>query len=184
MSAYFDVIQTFYVNSDAVNKATEIMLTSLDLFFKSKPSLTTNISGSAKPGVSVWICEVASGTSSPNAELVLVNSVVAIPYDSINTSQNAMTATTVGFTDPVILSSGKYYGIVVKYNDPSFTMWINKQGDGLISSSGETNNASLGAQSTNIGNYSPEQGIKEYDSQKVHDIFEKMVASVKFAGAH
>lgn len=37
---------------------------------------------------------------------------------------------------------------------------------------------------TNIGNYSPEQGIKEYDSQKVHDIFEKMVASVKFAGAH
>ena len=59
MSAYFDVIQTFYVNSDAVNNATEIMLTSLDLFFRTKPSLTANISGSSKPGVSVWICEVA-----------------------------------------------------------------------------------------------------------------------------
>jgi hypothetical protein len=153
MSAYFDVIQTFYVNPDAVNKATEIMLTSLDLFFRSKPSLSTNISGSSSPGVSVWICEVASNTSSPNAELVLKNSIVTVPYDGINTSQNAMTATTVAFSDSVILQSGKYYGIVVKYSDPSFTMWINKQGDGLISSSGETHNASLGAQATDIGNY-------------------------------
>lgn len=153
MSAYFDVIQTFYVNPDAVNKATEIMLTSLDLFFRSKPSVSNNVSGSRKPGISVWICEVASNTSSPNAELVLNNSITAVPYDSINTSQNATTATTVAFIDPVLLTSGKYYGIVVKYGDPSFTMWIDKQGDGLISTTGQTRDASLGAQSTNIGNY-------------------------------
>lgn len=37
---------------------------------------------------------------------------------------------------------------------------------------------------TNIGNYSPDQGIKEYDAKKVHDIFEGIVSSVKLSGTH
>ena len=54
----FDYIQTFYVNPDTVANVAEIMLTSVDLFFKAKPSENANISGTSKPGINVWICEV------------------------------------------------------------------------------------------------------------------------------
>ena len=37
--AGFNYIQTFYVNPDAVANAPEVMLTSIDVYFKSKPQL-------------------------------------------------------------------------------------------------------------------------------------------------
>ena len=156
----FDYIQTFYVNPDTVANATEIMLTSVDLFFKSKPAENANISGTTKPGINVWICEVENGDPSPNVSIV--NSIKAIDYDSVNISNDAQTPTVVGFSNPVLIKTGKYYGIVVKYNDPAYDIWTNVQGDTLISSGGATNTASPGSQSrfdgflyksTNSGSY-------------------------------
>lgn len=141
----FDYIQTFYVNPDAVANASEIMLTSVDLFFKAKPIENANVSGTFKPGINVWICEVENGDPNPN--IALINSVRALDYDSINISNDAQTPTVVGFVNPVLLKSGRYYGIVVKYNDPSYDIWTNVQGDRLIGSGGVTNNASPGSQS-------------------------------------
>lgn len=141
----FDYIQTFYVNPDTVANAAEIMLTSVDLFFKAKPAENANVSGSSKPGINAWICEVENGDPNPN--LALVNSVKAIDYDSVNISNDAQTPTVVGFTNPVFIKTGRYYGIVVKYNDPSYDIWTNVQGDRLIGSGGVTNTASPGSQS-------------------------------------
>jgi hypothetical protein len=141
----FDYIQTFYVNPDTVANAAEIMLTSVDLFFKAKPAENANVSGSSKPGINAWICEVENGDPNPN--LSLVNSVKAIDYDSVNISNDAQTPTVVGFTNPVFIKTGRYYGIVVKYNDPSYDIWTNVQGDRLIGSGGVTNTASPGSQS-------------------------------------
>jgi len=141
----FDYIQTFYVNPDTVANASEIMLTSVDLFFKSKPVENANISGTFKPGINVWICEVENGDPVPN--LSLVNSVKAIEYDSVNISNDAQTPTVVGFSNPVLIKSGRYYGIVIKYNDPAYDIWTNVQGDRLITSGGVTNTASPGSQS-------------------------------------
>lgn len=141
----FDYIQTFYVNPDTVANAAEIMLTSIDLFFKTKPAVNANISGASKPGISVWICQVSNNEPEPN--LFIVNSMKAIDYDFVNISNDAQTATTVGFTNPVLLASGKYYGIVVKFNDPAYDIWTNVQGDRLIGAGGVTNNASPGSQS-------------------------------------
>lgn len=159
MSA-FDYIQTFYVNPDTVANASEIMLTSVDLFFKAKPAENANVSGAAKPGINAWICEVENGDPNPN--LALVNSVKAIGYDSVNISNDAQTATVVGFNDPVLVKTGRYYGIVIKFNDPAYDIWTNVQGDRLIGSGGVTNTASPGSQSrfdgflyksTNSGSY-------------------------------
>jgi len=141
----FDYIQTFYVNPDTVASASEIMLTSVDLFFKAKPAENANISGASKPGINVWICEVENGDPNPN--LSLVNSIKAIGYDSVNISNDAQTPTVVGFNDPVFIKTGKYYGIVVKYNDPAYDIWTNVQGDRLIGAGGVTNTASPGSQS-------------------------------------
>jgi len=141
----FDYIQTFYVNPDTVANAAEIMLTSVDLFFKAKPTEKANISGTAKPGINVWICEVENGDPNPN--ITILNSVKAIEYDSVNISNDAQTSTVVGFNNPVLLKSGRYYGIVVKFNDPAYDIWTNVQGDALIGAGGVTNTASPGSQS-------------------------------------
>ena len=141
----FDYIQTFYVNPDTVANAAEIMLTSVDLFFKAKPAENANVSGAFKPGINIWICEVENGDPNPNSSMV--NSVKAIDYDSVNVSNDAQTPTVVGFSNPVLVKTGKYYGIVVKYNDPAYDIWTNVQGDRLIGSGGVTNNASPGSQS-------------------------------------
>jgi hypothetical protein len=141
----FDYIQTFYVNPDTVASAAEVMLTSVDLFFRAKPAENANVTGSSKPGINAWICEVENGDPNPN--LALVNSVKAIEYDSVNISNDAQTATVVGFTNPVFIKTGRYYGIVVKYNDPAYDIWTNVQGDRLIGAGGVTNTASPGSQS-------------------------------------
>jgi len=141
----FDYIQTFYVNPDTVANATEIMLTSVDLFFKAKPVQGANISGTFKPGINAWICEVESGDPNPN--IAILNSIKAIEYDSINISNDAQTPTVIGFNNPVLLKTGRYYGIVVKYNDPAYDIWTNVQGDNLIGTGGVTNTVSPGSQS-------------------------------------
>jgi hypothetical protein len=136
------------------------MLTSVDLFLKSKPVINANISGASKPGINVWICEV--NNNQPNPNIAIVNSIKPIAYDYVNISNDAQTATTVSFTNPVVLKSGNYYGIVVKFHDPAYDIWTNVQGDRLIGIGGVTNTASPGSQSrfdgflykaTNSGTY-------------------------------
>jgi hypothetical protein len=144
MSA-FDYIQTFYVNPETVAGASEVMLTSVDLFFKTKPVQKSNVSGTAKPNITAWICEVSN--ESPDPTRVIVNSTKVIEYDSINASNDAQTPTVLGFNNPVLVKSGRYYGIVIKFNDPAFDIWINKQGDRLVGAGGTTNNPSPGSQS-------------------------------------
>jgi hypothetical protein len=140
----FDYIQTFYTNPDSVNNATDIMVTSINLYFKSKPALQANVSGAAKPYITVWLCEVANDQPIPD---IKVGKIVAlVPYDQINTSLNALTATTVSFPNPVIVNTKKYYGIVIQYSDPAFDIWINKQNDALVGSAGVTTTASTGSQ--------------------------------------
>jgi hypothetical protein len=143
--ASFDYIQTFYVNPDTVANAAEIMLTSVDLFFKSKPLENANVSGGSKPGIVVWICQVENGSPIPSS--TINNSVLSVDYDLVNISNDAQTATTIGFKNPVVLKSGRYYGITVKFLDPAYDIWTNVQGDRLISAGSTTNNPSPGSQS-------------------------------------
>lgn len=143
--SYFDYLQTFYVNPDSVNGALEVNLSSVELFFKAKPSTNANISGIANPGVSVWICDVSN--NQPNPDRIINNKVVYIPYDEINTAGNASSATQVAFPNAIPLKVGKFYGIVIKFDDPGFRIWQNRQGDRLVNEAGPTNNPSPGAQS-------------------------------------
>jgi hypothetical protein len=164
----FDYIQTFYVNPDTVANAAEIMLTSVDLFFKAKPLENANVSGTAKPGINVWICEVENGDPNPNQ--TLLNSVKSIGYDSVNISNDAQTPTVVGFNNPVLLKSGRYYGIVVKYNDPAYDIWTNVQGDRIIGAGGVTNTASPGSQSRFDGFLYKATNFNTYDKFSNKDL--------------
>lgn len=168
MSAFFDYIQTFYVVPDAVNGSSEVMLTSIDLFFKAKPDKIKNITGLSNPGLTLWICEVLN--NDPIPQKVLNNSITVVGYDQINTSGNASSATNLSFKKNVSLKSGKYYGIVIKYDDPAFDIWVNKQGDRLVSSSGVTNITSTGSQGRFEGNLYKATNANDYISLSDRDL--------------
>lgn len=145
----FNYIQTFYVNPQTVANAPEIMLTSAEVFFKSKPQLGATISGANAPGINAWICEVDN--DAPIESRVIRNSVKFIPYDRVATSQDASAATVIGFDTPIRLSTGKYYGLVIKFNDPAYDLWQNVSGDRLVIDGQTTNTLSIGSRGTHAG---------------------------------
>jgi hypothetical protein len=147
--AGFNYIQTFYVNPQTVANAPEVMLTSIDVFFKAKPVRGVTVSGAVAPTVNAWICEVEN--DSPIESRVLRNSMTLIEYDFVSTSQDASAATAIGFKNPVRLAAGKYYGLVLKFNDPGFDVWTNVQGDRLVVDGQVTNNLSVGSRGTHGG---------------------------------
>ena len=145
----FNYIQTFYVNPQTVANAAEVMLTSIDVFFKAKPVRGATTSGAVAPTVNAWICEVEN--DSPFETRTILNSMTLIQYDLISTSQDASAATVIGFPNPVRLAAGKHYGLVLKFNDPGFDVWQNVLGDRLVTDGQVTNTLSVGSRGTHGG---------------------------------
>lgn len=146
---YYNFIQTFYADDEAVNKSTEIMLTSIDLFFKSKPNIDNNSSGTNKPQVTMWLCEVINGTPIP--ENKIKDSTTYVDWDNVSCSTNATTSTTFSFRNPLLLKTNNSYGIVIKFQDSGYYLWQNIRGDALVRESGYTNTPSSGSTSTTDG---------------------------------
>jgi hypothetical protein len=145
----FNYIQSFYVNPDAVANAPEVMLTSIDVYFKSKPQLGVTVSGATAPTVNAWICEIENDV--PIESRVLRNSMKLIQYNLVATSQDASAATVIGFNTPVRLATGRYYGIVLKFNDPAYDVWTNVSTHRLVINGQVTNTPSVGAPGTHGG---------------------------------
>ncbi len=147
--AIFNYIQTFYVNPDTVANAPEAMLTSIDVYFKSKPRVGATVSGFLRPMVLAWICEVEN--DAPIVSRVLRNSTKLITYPFVATSQDASAATVIGFNNPIRLATGKYYGIVLMFGDPAYDLWKNVSGNRLIINGQTTNTPSAGNPGTHGG---------------------------------
>lgn len=126
----YSLIQTFFADPAISAGSTEITLTSIDLYFKKKPDLLRNTSGSTKPGVVVSICEVEADT--PILSKGYFGSNVRKDYDEIIPYRDASVPTKFTFTNPLKLKTGKFYGIVVYYEDSGYDLWVNKQGDKLV----------------------------------------------------
>lgn len=129
----FSFIQTFFVDPDVVNSSGEISLTSVDLYFKNKPKPTKNSSGKTDPGVLVRICELTN--NEPDLTKVIFGYTSYRTYDNIYSFSDASSPTTFGFSAPMKLRSGRYYGIVITLEDASYELWTNKTGDRLVGTS-------------------------------------------------
>lgn len=151
MSA-FNLIQTFYVNPELVASSPEAHMTSVEVFFSRKPGVNVGNSGSEKPGVTAWICQVESNDT-PRPGSILRNSVTQLEYDQISTSTTASVGTTIAFSAPVLVESGRYYGIVLKFEDEAYDVFVNKQGDNIISGSQITANPSAGSENRFNGDF-------------------------------
>ena len=141
----FSLIQTFYADPEIINNASEVTLTSVDLFFKTKPNPLANLSGNPNAGVTVAICEVEN--DQPVLQKTLSLSLTYKNYSQIFSFGDASAATTFGFRQPIKLATGKFYGIVVIFEDPGYVLWTNKTGDRLVNtnipSSGVNSNKDL-----------------------------------------
>ena len=158
----YNCIQTFFVDPAAVNNSPEVFLTGVSLYLKAKPKITNNSSGINSPGIVVYICGMTGDV--PNPEMLVSKTLVRREYNEILFSQDASSPSVFKFMAPVSVQTGKYYGIVIKFEDPDYQLWFSKQGEHLVG----TNIISPGPSGKTDGNfYTPSNaGILNPDPSK------------------
>ena len=107
--------QTFLVDDPGGD-----FITSLDLFFQSKPG-----SGESQVPVTVQLREVQNGYPSTT---ILPFSEVTLNPSSVNVSEDASVATTFTFPSPVYIQENVEYCFVVLANTQEYNMWISRVG--------------------------------------------------------
>ena len=118
----FNKAQSFFLDSTSAQGASVVFVTSIDLYFKDKPSADKTQSGTSKPGVTLNICEVQENV--PNWRTADIKTIARVEYDNITTSTNATSATKFTFDTPVILKTNKQYAFLIKFDaNESFALW-------------------------------------------------------------
>lgn len=147
----FNLAQSFFVDSDSVKAAKSVGISSIEVFFKSKPTAEGNRSGMSNPGVFAFICDITPNkVPDLGAYLRGKTPIARVPYPDINTSSDASRPTKFKFKSPVFVDSGKEYAFVIIYEgNESFDLWKSKQGDLLLG----TNKVSPGPSGKYDGNY-------------------------------
>ena len=145
----FKVAQTFYVDKNVVKGADTITLDSVDLYFRSKPRSSANMSGIVNPGVSLYVC-YTSDDDIPDITKIIDTGLARVEYTGIVPSSDASIKTKFKFAKPVILQSNKSYAIAVAYDGAEeFVLWKCKEGETLVG----TNTTTGGATARNVGKY-------------------------------
>lgn len=126
----FDLIQTFYADSKAVQNSTQVSITSIDLYFKNRPDPLKNTSGIKDPGVVVWLCEFVN--NNPVPARIITGTQVRLPYNQVKVLADASSPTKCLFQAPVVVPTNRRYGICVKFDDNGYQLWTNKVGDRLV----------------------------------------------------
>lgn len=136
----YNLVQTFFVNSNAVNGSSQVLLTSVDLYVKKKPNRTGNKSGLTNPSIVVQICPATR--DEPNLSNMIGAPLARMTWDQVVLSENADAATTFTFPAPLTLQTNAYYGIYVQLMDEDYELWQAVQGHALINTNTPTSGPS------------------------------------------
>jgi hypothetical protein len=117
----YQIAQTVYLDPAMFNGAATVMLSSIDLYFASKPAATNNSSGITNPGVVIQICETVGGV--PDISKIIVQSVARREFSEIFAMSDATVATRFAFPSFVHLTTGKTYAILFNPDDNGYTLW-------------------------------------------------------------
>jgi len=149
--ASFSLAQTFYIDADAVNNATEVFISSIDLFFKSKSSAdaTTTVSGLEKPGCSITIVPTKD-------RIPIIDEAAYMPFSRLEYGyigvdpDNATVKTKFSFTNLVNVKTNTEYAVLIKFDGNSnFKLWTSTEGQYILG----TTNKTAGPAGKYIGNY-------------------------------
>ena len=121
----FNVAQSFFLDKDVVQGSSVAFLTSVDLYFKEKPTEGRSASGMNKPGVYINICSVVDGV--PDLNTVNYRTYARVGLDEIQISSTAATPTKFTFKTPIPFETNKEYAILISFdgNDNGFVLWKN-----------------------------------------------------------
>lgn len=135
----FDLGQTFFIDKQSVENSDVAFVTSIDLYFYSKPTQNQTVTGIRNPGVSVYICGTKTD-GSPDLKLINQLYGARVEYSNINVSTTGATATKFTFRQPVRLPTDRSAAFLVKFDgsDKNFKMWANKAGQLGVNSSSIT----------------------------------------------
>lgn len=150
----FNLAQSFHIDKSSVKNAKSVGISSVDVFFRTKPKADGNKSGITDPGVFMFICEITPDKTPDVAPYLhgAPTPISRVAYHDIHTSADASKATKFKFDSPVVVDSGKEYAFVVIYEgNESFTLYFSQQGYNLLG----TNKISPGPSGKYDGYYYP-----------------------------
>lgn len=135
----FDLAQTFFIDKNAAKQAPSIHITSIDLFFYSKPVQGKAKSGISSPGVTVYLGDVTTD-GSPDLTSFKQDSFARVEYANINTSTTGATATTFTFAKPISVRTNTTAAFLISFDgsDPAFALWYNKAGQNQLGTTTKT----------------------------------------------
>lgn len=120
----FNVAQSFFLDKQVVQGSPVAFLTSVDLFFRSKPPISY-FSSSVKPGVLVNVCSIVDGK--PDLNTIDHRTYSRVEYDDINASSAGNVITKFSFKQPIPFATDKEYAILISFdgNNSGFILWKN-----------------------------------------------------------
>lgn len=140
--------QTFYIDRNAVANADQVAVSSINLYFHSKPAQVLNTSGVENPGVSIYIVETS--LSVPNLDTLVAGQYARLEYQDIVATTDGSLPSKFLFERPVVIKTNKEYAFLVTFDLRSpYVLWTSKQGDYLVG----TNTVSPGPSSRYTGSY-------------------------------
>lgn len=127
----FNIAQTFTVDPGLAANTTTIGISSINVYFKYKPSANNNMSQSQNPGITLYLCGTQFGT--PNMTTADLVNAARCEYNSILTSSDATAPTNFRFASPIQVTPGQSYAFVLSYDfNETFCPWTASVDDWLV----------------------------------------------------
>lgn len=145
----YDIAQSFTLESSVVDNAVAVHITSIELYFNSKPESGKSATGIYEPGASIHLCPMKN--DEPDLSRVIQATNARLEYSSILTSGTSDVSTKFVFSKPILVSTDASYCFLVSFDgsDNDFQLWQNKSGETLVNTSTQSS-ASAGY---NDGNF-------------------------------
>jgi hypothetical protein len=132
--------QTFFTPKPNGNQQNYgIFCTSIDLFFKSKPSVAQYFQnsklisrGSMQLPVTVKIAEVQNGYPTKNYLAAKTVQAKDVNVSTVPNTSNTATITKFTFDDPVYLEPDREYAIIIGSDSPDYEVWISELGTDVL----------------------------------------------------
>lgn len=157
----FDLAQTFFLPKEKVRNSKSISISSVELYFRSKPKSTNNKSGILDPGVTLFLATTENSIPSR-----IFRWKARAEYGSIKTSRSSLKETKFTFEHPITVESDKEYALLIDFDgSDDFLMWTSVKGHKLIGS----NIISPGPSGPNVGNFYEWNGNTTNKSQIIDD---------------
>ena len=126
----YDYAQTFFIDKAKVKGATQVNISRIDLYFKTKPKRGSlnepNKSGIMDPGIELALVGV-NGDGTPN--LSNVDEFARVEWGAIGVSGDASQPTSFFFPKEVYIKTDKMYAIYVRFDGmEDYVLWTNKKG--------------------------------------------------------